>query len=417
MERGKSSDVGSARAQFVKVLVLSVFALCMTAPEDLLAPIDLDALNPFAGSVKLAVLVLGGALVILCGSGKDLKSIASPFRWLIGWALICWFVSGSELLPLRNLVSSFGGIVVLAGLCGAAEFVGGARGVVRLMVWALVITAALSVLLGFLGIEPMLGELSSTGNLELFHGVGGPGYVDAACACLIAWMLARHLENPSARSMVSILLLLIIPVLTLLRAYSIGIVVSVMVAALLARWRRTRNPAARSGAAFKSLALLALFSLAAGATIFLAKTGSREEGSEFSGRDIIWPIEIASVLKHPVFGLGPFGDIQLLFFDEGLPQVGAAHSDYLGAAVCYGLPGLFFFVGAMAGVGKRVRRRATSSAEQRECRDAALLSLAALATTMIAENVIRDPRLFAMYLLFPAVCLSAGMFRRPELAR
>jgi O-antigen ligase len=155
-----------------------------------------------------------------------------------------------------------------------------------------------------------------------------------------------------------------------------------------------------------------LLVLGAGAVVLFMKTGSRGEGSELSGREIIWPIEIASIIKNPLFGLGPFGDIQLLRFDEDLPQVGAAHSEYLAAAVCYGLPGLFLFVGALARVWKRVRSYAASSIEARVCRDAALLSLVGLGTTIIAENVIRDLRLFSLHLLFPALCLSAGAVQR-----
>lgn len=406
----------AVRVGLVKILVVAAFALCMSAPEDLLAPIDPFALNPFAGMMKLLVLVLGCALVLICRSASNLKSIASPFSWFIAWALLCWIFTGAGTLPLRNLVSSFGGILVLAGLCGAAELVGGIHGIVRLMVWALAITAAFSVFLGFIGIVAMPGELALPGQLELFHGIGTPAYMVAACASLIAWVLARHLADPRVRTVGPILLLLAIPALSFLRTYFIGIMVSIGAAVLLAWWRRRKAPVARSGPGSKRLVLLMLLVLGAGAVVFLMKTGSRNEGDELSGREIIWPIEIASVIKHPLFGLGPFGDIQMLFFDEGLPQVGAAHSDYLGAAVCYGLPGLLLFVGALARVWKRVRSYAASSHEARVCRDAALLSLVGLATTIIAENVIRDPRLFSLHLLFPALCLTASTVRRPERA-
>jgi O-antigen ligase len=144
------------------------------------------------------------------------------------------------------------------------------------------------------------------------------------------------------------------------------------------------------------------------------KTDSREEGNELSGREIIWPIEIASVIQHPWFGLGPFGDIQLLFFNEQLPQVGAAHSDYLAAAVCYGIPGLLLFCGTLYGVWRRILRYRAVDIEERTCRYAALFSLVGVSTTMIAENVIRDPRVFALHLLFPALCLSAGTINQKK---
>jgi O-antigen ligase len=97
--------------------------------------------------------------------------------------------------------------------------------------------------------------------------------------------------------------------------------------------------------------------LAIGAVIFFVKTGARPEGEALSGREIIWPIEIASVVQHPVFGLGPFRDIELLRFREDLPQVGAAHSDYLAAAVCYGIPGLLLFLSSACGDELCVSRR------------------------------------------------------------
>ena len=412
-----SGSRSGLRIGLVKLLVLATFALCMSAPEDLLAPIDPFALNPFAGTMKVLLLILGFALIFLCRSSRNLKIIASPFGWFIAWALLCWIFSGAGMLPLRNLVSSFGGILVLAGLCGATEMIGTVNGVVRLLVWALVITAAASVFLGFVGITAMPGELALPGQLELFHGIGTPAYMVAACASLIAWVLARHLADPSARSVGPILLLMIIPALSFLRTYFIGIMVSIGAAVLLAWWRRRKTPEESSGPGSKRLVLLMLLVLGAGAMVLFMKTGSREEGSELSGREIIWPIEIASIIKNPLFGLGPFGDIQLLFFDEGLPQVGAAHSDYLGAAVCYGLPGLLLFIGALARVWKRVRKYAATSIEARVCRDAALLALVGLATTIIAENVIRDPRLFTLHLLFPALWLSAGAFSRLRLTK
>jgi O-antigen ligase len=279
---------------------------------------------------------------------------------------------------------------------------------IRLMVWALVFCAVASVCLGFLGIQPMPGENLRSGQLELFHGIGMPQYMTAACACLITWVLARQLADPSARSIGPILLLLVVPVLSLYRAFLIGIVTSIIVAALIGVSRRRQNPGKKLGSGVKRLLLLTLLSLVLGTVAFWMKTSTREEGNELSGREIIWPIEIASIIQHPWFGLGPFGDVQLLFFDEGLNEVGAAHSEYLGAAVCYGLPGLFLFIGTLVALRRRIRRSLPSTLEERICKDAALLSLVALSTTIIAENVIRDPRLFALYLLFPALCLSAG---------
>jgi O-antigen ligase len=401
---------GSVRVRLVKLLVVVVFALCMSGPELLLAPTDPDALNPFSGSVKLLLLGLGGILVFLCRSSKNLKIIASPFSWLIAWALVCWLFTGAAMLPLRNLVSSFGGILILAGLCGAAEFVGGVRGIVRLLVLALLITAVVSVCLGFLGIIALPGERTLAWEPELFHGIGSPAFMDAACACLIAWVLARQLANPAARSVGLILLLLIVPALSFLRAYFAGIVATIVVAGLLAWWRHRKMPLGKWDSGSKRLLLLMLLSLMAGATVFLLKTDTRGEGSELSGREIIYPIEIASIVQHPVFGLGPFGDVQLLFFNENLPQVGAAHSDYLGAAVCYGLPGFLLFLATLFRFWKRIRRYAASSMEERTLRDAALLSLVGVSITMIAENVIRDPRVFCLHLLFPALWLSAGVF-------
>ena len=405
--RARTSQVSDARTLLVKLVTVAVFAVCMSAPEYVLASPDPDALNPFVGPMKLLLLGLACVLVFLCRSSRYIKPIARPFVWFIVWTLICWIVSGANALPFRNLVSSFEGIVVLAGLCGAAEFVDGVRGMVGLLIWALVITTVVSVLLGVLGVEVMPGEIATLGQLEWFHGIGTPAYMVAACACLIAWVLARQLADPGFRSVGPILLLLVIPALSFLRTYLIGIVFTIIAAALLAlrRQGKGRSKALRGGT--KRLLLLVSLSLIAGAVIFFMKTSSREEGNELSGRQIIWPIEIASVIQHPIVGLGPFGDIQLLYFDEQLPQVGAAHSDYLGAAVCYGLPGLFLFVGALMGLWKRVVRFPTLTTEERICRDAALLSLVGLATTIVAENVIRDPRTFSLHLLFPALCLTA----------
>lgn len=405
----------AVRAQFVKILVLVAFVLCMSAPEELFFSQAENELNPYVGIVKVVLLGLGSAILLLCGTRKHHWAIALPFGFLMAWAVICWFVTGAEMLPARNLVSSFGGILLLAAFCGAAEYVGGVRGMVRLMVWALLITAVASVFLGLLELQPMPGESRLPGELEWFHGIGVPGYAVAGCAVLIAWVLASHLSGTGEWVEPAVLLLLAIPALAFLRAYLIGIVVTILLAVSVGYWRsrQTRGRIHRLySRRFKRLLLLTAATLSVGAVIFFMKTGTRVEGSELSGREIIWPIEIASVIQHPIFGLGPFGDIELLRFKEDLPQVGAAHSDYLGAAVCYGLLGLALFIRTLFVTWRRVLRFVPTSAEERVCRYAALFSMAAVSTAMIAENVIRDPRLFSLYLLFPALCLSAAMARR-----
>ena len=219
---------------------------------------------------------------------------------------------------------------------------------------------------------------------------------------------------------VAILLLLVLPALSFLRAYLIGIVVSILFAALVAFWRsrgRGRGLGQAYDHGYKRLLLLVASTLAIAAVVFFVKTGTRLEGEALSGREIIWPIEIASVIQHPVFGLGPFGDTELLSFQENLLQAGTAHSEYLAAAVCYGIPGLLLFLGTLFSIWRRVAHYAPASMDERACRYAALFSLVGLSTTIIAENVIRDPRLFSLHLLFPALCLSAAAWRRQEAAK
>ena len=407
----------SVRVESVKVLVLVAFVLCMSAPEELFFSQAENELNPYAGTVKLTLLGLGSVILLLSGTRKRHWAIALPFGFLMLWGVICWFVTGAEMLPARNLVSSFGGILLLTAFCGAAEYVGGVRGMVRLMVWALLITVVTSVFLGLLELQPMPGESRLPGELEWFHGIGLPGYAVAGCAVLIAWVLAKHLSGTGSWLEPTVLLLLAIPALAFLRTFLIGIVVSILLAVTMGYWRsrQTRGRIHQLySRRFKRLLLLTATTLAVGAVIFFMKTGIREEGNELSGRAIIWPIEIASVIQHPIFGLGPFGDIELLRFKEDLPQLGAAHSDYLGAAVCYGIPGLVLFVGAVYLIWRRILHYPPANVEERVCRYAALFSMAVVSTAMIAENVIRDPRLFSLYLLFPALCLSAAAARRQK---
>jgi hypothetical protein len=75
---------------------------------------------------------------------------------------------------------------------------------------------------------------------------------------------------------------------------------------------------------------------------------------------------------------------------------------------------LALFVGALYSVWRRIVRYAPTNLDDRVCRYAALFSMAAVSTAMIAENVIRDPRLFSLYLLFPALCFSARVARQPK---
>jgi len=51
---------------------------------------------------------------------------------------------------------------------------------VRLLVWALVLTALPSVLLGILSLEAMPGQLAVATLLEWFHGVGADNGSDSA---------------------------------------------------------------------------------------------------------------------------------------------------------------------------------------------------------------------------------------------
>jgi O-antigen ligase len=403
----------------VKVLVLAALVLCMSAPEELFYSQTETELNPFTGSVKLVLLGLTVTILFLCRTRRRQWAIAEPFRLLIAWAIVCWLVSGAGVLPARNLVSSFGGILVLAAFCAATEYIG-VRTIVRILVWALLITTVGSVILGILGLQPMPGESRLPGDLEWFHGVGLPGYAVAGCAVLIAWVLACYLSGTRTPLELALLALLVIPALVFLRAYLAGILVSVLFAAAVAIWRarikfRRLQPARRPP--YKRLLFLAVVSFACGAVVFAMKAGIRAEGGELSGREIIWPIEIASIIQHPISGLGPFGDVELLRFKEDLPQLGAAHSDYLAAAVCYGVPGLFLFVYALYSLWGRVLRFRPVNVEEYACRYAALFSLAALLTTIIAENVIRDPRLFSLYLLFPAICLSSSSSRYQKAVR
>ena len=410
----------SIRVSLAKILVLAAFALCMSAPEELFYTRIESELNPDVGAIKLLLLGLGFAILFICRGHKQHWAIADPFVMLMAWAVICWMVSGADMLPARNLVSSFGGIVVVASFCSAVPYVGGIRGIVRLLVWALVLTAVTSVILGILGLQAMPGELASATQLEWFHGIGLPGYAVAGCAVLIAWVLARYLSGPGVWLEPVIVLLLLIPAFSFLRTFLIGIVFSIIVATYVAvRRTRRRKPEHQQtyDHGYKRLLLLLTVILFLAAAIFLLKTSTREEGSELSGREIIWPIEIASIIQHPLFGIGPFGDVKLLRFIEDLPQVGAAHSEYLGAAVCYGVPGLILFVGTLYAIWKRILRYRPTSLDERSCRYAALFALGSLSITIIAENVIRDPRLFALYLLFPALCLSAGATNLKKAAR
>jgi len=416
-----SSRAGWARVRLVELLVVATFLLCMSAPEELFYTSVESELNPFVGATKLSLLGLAFAILLLCPQARRHWAIAGPFGTLMVWSVFCWVVAGADIQPARNLVSSFGGILVLAAFSAAAELLGGIRVLVRLLVCALIVGALTSILLGVLGFQAMPGELASSWQLEWFHGIGIPGYAVAGCSVLIAWVLARHLSGPGVWMELGVLALLVIPAMSFLRAYLIGIVVSIIVAAFFAfRNSRRKNSDGRLygyDSKYKRLLRLVVVTLGIGIVIFFLKTSTREEGSELSGREIIWPIELLSVVQHPLFGLGPYGDIELLRFKEDLPQVGSAHSDYLAAAVCYGIPGLLLFCGALYGVWMRILRYRAVSIEERTCRYAALFSLVGVSTTMIAENVIRDPRLFGLHLLFPALCLSAAALNRQKAAR
>ena len=410
----------SSAAGLVRVLTFLVLGLCISAPEELMYTHVNGDLNPYTGAMKLILLAMASLLLMLCRPRMRHWAIARPFAVYIGWAVICWAVAGAELLPARNLVSSFGGILVLAALCAAAEYLGGVYALVRILVVVVIVGTVCSVLLGIAGLQPMPLQLKVATQLEWFHGIGVASYMIAPCAALIAWVLARHFARPSSWTELEIVLLFIIPALAFYRTFLIGIAASIGAAALAGllqiRYRKQLRfrPFDRG---YKRLAWLIVVVTIVGAAAYFMKSSTRPEGETLSGREIIWPIEIASTFQHPVFGLGPFGDIELLRFAEDLPQVGAAHSEYLGAAVCYGIPGLILFCVSLFGIWNRIRKFVPASLAEYSCRYASLFVLLGLFITSIAENVIRDPRLFAIYLLFPALTLCAEkrrLERRPQ---
>ena len=190
---GRVRSPQSGRRGLTKLLVLATLMLCMSAPEELFYTQVAADPNPFVGAVKLTLLGLALVILVLCRGRKRHWAIAAPFALLMGWVVLCWVVSGAGKLPARNLVSSFGGILVLAAFCAATEYIGGTRSMVRLLVWALVLTAGTSVLLGILGLQAMPGQLAEPWQLEWFHGIGLPSYALAGCAALIAWVLGQHL--------------------------------------------------------------------------------------------------------------------------------------------------------------------------------------------------------------------------------
>jgi len=97
---------------------------------------------------------------------------------LMGWAVICWMASGAEVLAGKELSQQLWRDLVLAAFvrCGLFR---GIRPVFRLMVWALLVTASMSILLGIMDLEPLPGQSRLPGELEWFHGVGLPFYAVA----------------------------------------------------------------------------------------------------------------------------------------------------------------------------------------------------------------------------------------------
>jgi hypothetical protein len=217
------SQAGSLRTRLVEGLILLVFVLCMSAPEELFYSQTEVELNPYVGIVKLLLLGCAAAILFLCRGHIYDWAIAKPFALLMAWAVVCWLVGGADVLPARNLVSSFGGILVLGALCAASERVGGIRVLIRLMAGALIITAIASVVLGIMGFQPLPGESRLPGELEWFHGVGLPGYEVAGCAVLIAWVLALYISGAKIWLELAMVALLAIPSLVFLRTYLGGI--------------------------------------------------------------------------------------------------------------------------------------------------------------------------------------------------
>ncbi len=204
---------------------------------------------------------------------------------LMVWSVFCWVVAGADILPARNLVSSFCGILVLAAFSAAAELLGDIRVLVRLLICALIVGALTSILLGVMGFQAMPGEPAprrGSWNGSTVHRNTGACSGRLCCPdCMGA--CAVHISEPGVWMELGVLALLVIPAMSFLRAYLIGIVVSIIVAAFFAfRNSRRKNSDGRLqgyDSRYKRLLRLVVVTLGVGIVIFFLKTSTREEGA------------------------------------------------------------------------------------------------------------------------------------------
>ena len=91
---------------------MATFLLCMSAPELFYTSVGSDIKSICRRDQT--VVTRPGARHPSFLPGQAKLGYCRPLRMLMVWAVVCWVVTGADILPARNLVSSFGGILVLA---------------------------------------------------------------------------------------------------------------------------------------------------------------------------------------------------------------------------------------------------------------------------------------------------------------
>jgi O-antigen ligase len=330
-----------------------------------------------------------------------------PLFPYFGWVLVCTAINDWDMITIKGLADLLLPYLVTAILAGwifehpEMDFF---KKTLWISFWFIVI---LTILLGLLGLQPFPGTNDPTPGAPacLFLGVGSPNPFLDLCACLLFLTLAEADKHPVSWVVQRTAIILIPCTMALFRATLGGLLGAVLVAVLL-RFRKVqgrRLDTRKNRRIALGLVMLLIAGILSATPILMRKMMTPDGEVSFSGRLDVWPIYLAAAIQHPIWGLGPNGDVRLGTQNVLLYAAGQAHSDYLMQAICYGAPGLLLWMGGMWMLFRRALRLRNGSEKAMHIRLAAIFSFVALGITMIMENKIRGTNGTYLYMLFPVL--------------
>jgi len=418
MSSAKPQRVHRLRTQWVAPLLLVSFAASglVDLPRLLhVGPISL------LGAVSVGeVATAGVALVVLGGVSRRTFSLVFAWTCLLLWLTVRSLFDWPDQNGFQNafVYVLFGANALVAGTFAAAA-PGAAmrvleRGFLILDVLALTLTAVNFAAFG----------LPTESGADLTWLVG-PRAVALLAITPVGWHLARWAHGKPGSGTRSVLWIVTV-MASLSRTATAVALVAAGLSFLAQAWTMPR----------RLVRQLPFVGLGAGAMVVLVLIYQTQFHARFlegyntvavagveistSGRDNIWPVVIASALKHPIVG-GGLGSSQAALVEFDRENVGHPHNDYLRIWHDGGVIGLLFLLLAfgrwLTVLGGQWTRAVRCNRAHQEVHLAAFLTLTGILLAALTDNGFVYAYLMGPAGLLAGAAFGVGAAQEPRLSR